>query len=257
MNGKMKRTIQNYAPIALSIAAALSFGGKAKNRIQAEKVPVTISRNYSDVNDVWKNAVNNISRDEFNSYWKEIYKPAINYSVEGGSKTKSNLESKLVQGDFENQKRLYLGEYVGKTSIKRFNEFENYFSESSKKTPNGMSSEEFMALLVSVSQRESSIGYPNGGKKRSDKMLMGYGSPNRKEFFGAKKQVESAAKTLREAFDEKNPLYRKACNVDGREKARYVLSIYNQGKINGDGLKYADEVLTNYRRWVKEFSDKL
>ena len=66
-----------------------------------------------------------------------------------------------------------------------------------------------------------------------------------------------ASKTLREAFDEENPLYRRAYNAEGREKTRYILSIYNQGKVNDAGLRYADEVLVNYNKWMREFGDKL
>lgn len=261
MKRKIKRTIQNYIPIIATALTALFFGGRAKDRISAERTPATTSNNYSDVNDVWKNAVNGVSRNEFNSYLKEVYKQAISIdsSVRENINLKQrNLESKFVSHkDFGNQRKLYLGEYVGQTLIKRFNEFENYFIEYAKETPKEISSEEFMALLVSVSQKESSIGYPNGGRKRDDKMLMGYGSPDRKEFFGARKQVEMASKTLKGAFNEENHLYRMTYSVDGREKYRHILSVYNQGKINKEGLNYADEVLVNYGKWRKEFCDKL
>ncbi len=262
MNLKTKRTIQNYIPIIASALTALFFGGKAKDRIYPEKTPVVISRDYSNKDDetyqVWKNAVDNISEDEFKSYWKKLCKPQIRDDMLVGDNLKQgNLESRLVSNKSFNQKRLYLGRYVGQTLIKRFNEFEDYFVAYAQETPKEMSPEEFMALMVSISQKESSIGYPNGGKKRSDKMLMGYGSPDRSEFFGARKQIKSASKTLRGAYNKENSLYRASYNSDGMEKTRYILSIYNKGKINKAGLRYADEVLANYEKWVKEFGDKL
>ena len=135
----------------------------------------------------------------------------------------------------------------------RFAEFKNSFAKYSKLRPRDLNAIEFRSLLVSIAQKESSLGYPNGGDRDYD-LLMGYGDPNNKSHYGAEKQIKLSSNLLRMAFNGDSPVYRPCLNNEKKEDViKGILSVYNRGKINKDGLRYADEVYSYYLEWNRFF----
>src|SRR3989344_1497657 len=139
---------------------------------------------------------------------------------------------------------------VSRTYFGRFNEFKDLFLTCSQNPPRGWTQEEFMALLAAVSQQESSMGYPNG-KEKDPTFLMGYDTERNLEddYRCAEKQIGGAAETLRAAIDGENPRY------PGTNTLKKVLSVYYRGKVNEQGLKYAESVVDYYNSWRDEFEE--
>jgi len=135
----------------------------------------------------------------------------------------------------------------------RFSEFKDYFAKYSKLRPRDLNVIEFKSLLISIAQKESSLGYPNGGSKDYD-LFMGYGDPNNKSHYGAEKQLELSSNLLRMAFNGDSHIYRPCLDNKKKEDViKEILSVYNRGKINEDGLRYADEVYSYYLEWNRFF----
>ncbi|MEK6873930.1 MAG: hypothetical protein AABW91_03720 [Nanoarchaeota archaeon] len=135
----------------------------------------------------------------------------------------------------------------------RFAEFKDSFAKYSKLRPRDLNAVEFKSLLVSIAQKESSLGYPNGGPKDYD-LLMGYGDPNDKKNYGAEKQIKLSSNLLKMAFEGKSPPYKPCLDKKTKEDViKGILSVYNRGKVNEDGLKYANEVYSYFLKWNRFF----
>ncbi|MEM3113263.1 MAG: hypothetical protein QXI33_02455 [Candidatus Pacearchaeota archaeon] len=134
----------------------------------------------------------------------------------------------------------------------RFKEFEEVFDKYSENKPIGLSELEFKSLLVAIAERESSLGYPNG-RKKDPNMIMGFGNPNKDKYKGLENQLDLSSECLKDAFDERNMNYKAAFDECGKDKLKAILSIYNQGKINSKGMKYAEEVYFSYKKWFNYF----
>lgn len=137
----------------------------------------------------------------------------------------------------------------------RFNEFKEHFDNYSRDNPYELTDTEFKSLLVSIAQRESSLGHPNGGKKNPF-MLMGFGNPKDSRNYGIENQLGLSSKCLRDAFNEKNKNYTSSFDKEEDDKIRAILSIYNQGSINSEGMAYARGVYSDYIKWNNYFKDK-
>ncbi|MFA4953123.1 MAG: hypothetical protein WC584_02795 [Candidatus Pacearchaeota archaeon] len=217
--------------------------------------------------EIWKGIVENISDEEWeraerNSQRKNKKNIEDKLNIEPALPDNLNLieERENIQTRYASPNLKFKKEekrdsriYVGENLIKRFEEYENIFRRYSN-PPKTIDKKEFMALLVSISQMESSLGYPYGENK-DDKLLMGYGNPKDKKYWGAERQVMSASNTIKKALEKENLLYKKANGKEGKEKLKQILSIYNQGKINAKGEKYAKEVLNFYDKWKKEIRE--
>ena len=138
----------------------------------------------------------------------------------------------------------------------RYNEFDNYFDNYSKDNPDDINENKFKALLVSIAQKESSLGFPNG-KKKNTFMLMGYGNPKDRKNYGIENQLKLSSNCLKNAFNEENSNYKESFDKEGDKKIKAILSIYNQGEINDEGINYANEVYSDYLKWNNYFEKEL
>lgn len=139
---------------------------------------------------------------------------------------------------------------------RRFSEYGELFERYSKNPPYNMTKQEFEAILAAISEKESSMGYPNGDCK-FDRAFMGYGSGKIRNR-NAEDQLSAAASVLREALNGNHPSYPNARNCNGQERILYVLKTYNQGdnltkEEESIAEKYAESVYAGFLRWKNFF----
>ncbi|MDO8467470.1 MAG: hypothetical protein Q7S56_00780 [Nanoarchaeota archaeon] len=275
----LKKTLKNA--IYGSALLVLSVAGLSIGKPNSLESRISYKDNQHEVVDIEKIAK---EKEEFSKqYWenlpreneghkiteeqgKKLDEIAIKWvndilpmSIRTGIIEKSAIYGKIASysDNYENERmqdvmHLVTSQYVGDVLIKRFNEFDELFFKYSAEHPKKFNREEFKALLVAIAEQESSLGYPNG-KKRAPSLIMGYDNWKRygDKFLGEENQIRAASKTLREAFDGENPNYK--LNQNARNMTN-ILSIYYQGRINKEGIDYANSVIERYAKWKKEFS---
>ncbi len=247
---------------AFSVYSNRSDGRSMREVQVAYASPKTNGFNQRDqqIYNIWDCAYSRVTEQDETKHFADLDKQEktnqlVSYSphrvndlsLENARKNGEEIQRSLEKG-------LYgTGEYSGKTLIKRFREFEDYFVKYSRDPPKGFTQDQFMALLVAIAEQESSLGYPNG-QGRNPSVLMGYdnGGSEREKYSGVERQIKTCADTLYRALNGVNPKYKDANKYD--KKLRPVLSIYRIGEVDSDGMEYAEAVMDRYDRWKKEFS---
>lgn len=239
-------------PIAL-VATLASAKSKKDNHVT--NVQPVYRQQEIQAQQIWDDDYSRVNEQDVVKYFGDINDieqttQRVSYSPSLEAVTQ-NVDEQIQRGL---ERELYgTGEYAGKTLLKRFREFEDYFVKYSQNPPKSYTQEEFMALLVAIAEQESSLGYPNGGR-RNPAVLMGYdnGGSDREKYGGVERQIKTCADTLYRAINGVNPKYKDANKYD--KKLRPVLSIYRIGKVNPEGMEYAESVYDRYEKWKNEFS---
>lgn len=265
----LKKSLCDIAGLAVPLALA-AFGVIANHAGRAEASSVHSGREINLVDYEKRKAEENAIQQT--EYLLDKLGDNLNSIERKFRLQKDAEESEKREAQKKNEKKLYAKAQPEKLSIKvyaegpefpnvtyqkRFEEFEDLFEKYGSNPPRGMNETDYTALLIAIAERESSMGYPRGRKKR-EQAFTGYASGKRNNK-NAEDQLSATADTLKYALEGNHPYYPKAGNLAGRERMLYVLEVYNMGdKATGDNKKaaqdYARDVYSSYGKWKNLFT---
>ena len=147
---------------------------------------------------------------------------------------------------------------IPKTIISAYEKYKIHFNKYSKDNlPKGFTQDEFKALLVAISQKETQVGTLNtcvDGTKPCSDWIMGYDNQYRDTNKGTKVQIQKASSVLKRAFEGGVPAYNNNCDLKAGENNKDKIDcILNSYRGYGEEPEYANIVLGLKQNWEAYF----